>query len=126
MCVPPRKVFRDASEDVSRTQVVTVLVHYNRRGEDDRRVSIRQRRQRGRVAWNVPRFQGRGQGVAGSLRGRPDKYGKGATSYMFFSCSAEIWHVLTRVVELLPRSCAMEATQTPEPIAVGRGNQIFA
>ena len=127
MFLSPRKVFYDSQEDVSRTQVVTTLIHHNQRAEEDWRGPIRERWQRGRVVWTVSRFQSRNQGVASLLPGGIFQRGKGATFTSFSSYIIDLWYVLTRVpyVEFLSRSSSVEATQTPEPSTIDWSNQIF-
>ena len=78
------------------------------------------------MAWTVPRLQGRHQGITASLQGRPRQRGKGATFYLF----SVLHHgnpprADESEVEFLPRGGAMEAIQTPKPVAVGGRDQIF-
>ena len=78
----------------------------------------------GRVVWGVPRFQGRDQGVASSLQGRPCPRGNGATFRPFFALQPRNLSCADKSgVELLSRSGAMEAIQTSKLVIVGRRDQ---
>lgn len=79
------------------------------------------------MAWGVPRFQGRGQGVEGPLQGRPCPRGNGATFCLFPALQRiNLTQANESGIELLSRSGAVEAIQTPKLVTVGRRNQISA
>ena len=123
MRLSSRKVFRCAQEDVSRAQVIAILVRYNRRAEE--RTPVWARWVCECVVWSVPRLQRCNQGVTCLWR-RSCQRGKGTFFYSNFLLQhRNIPCTNDNGSEFLSRGGVVETIQTPERVTVDRSKQIL-